>query len=55
MYLGVAVVRLAELSSVPLRDELAGRNLRVGRRVDEILSHDCVVERVVAVVGAGVH
>ena len=49
------MVRLAELSPVALRDELTGRNLRVGSWVVEILSHNGVVECVVAVVGARVH
>ena len=49
------MVRLAELSTVALRDELTGRNLRVWRWVVEILSHDGVIECVVAVVGARVH
>ena len=52
MYLGVAMVGLPELSTVALRDELAGRNLRLRVWVFEIVPHHRVVERMVAMVGA---
>ena len=49
------MVGLSELSTVALRDELAGWNLRLGVWVFEVVPHHCVVERMVAMVGACVH
>ena len=49
------MVGLSELSTVALRDELAGWNLRLRVWVFEIVPHHRVVERMVAMVGACVH
>ena len=49
------MVGLSELSTVTLRDELAGWNLRLRVWVFEIVPHHRVVERMVAMVGACVH